>query len=201
MIVYLLQGITLGLSAAATPGPFQAFVIGQALKNGWRRTLPAAFAPLLSDGPVILLMVLLLTSLPTGVLRAIQIAGGVYVLYLAWNALMAYRHFQTSVPADGSGKTILQAAGMTLLSPGLYIYWSMLAGPILVRGWRESPSHGVVFLLGFYVAMVSAMMLLIVLFGAARQLGPRANRALLGFSALALFGFGLYQLGRGLLGV
>ena len=138
MLAYLLQGITLGLSAAATPGPFQAFVIGQALKNGWRRTLPAAFAPLLSDGPVILLMVLLLTSLPAGLLRAIQIAGGVYVLFLAWNALQVYRHFQTLVPAGGSGKTLLQAAGMTLLSPGLYIYWSMLAGPILVRGWSPA---------------------------------------------------------------
>lgn len=196
----VLIGISLGLSAAATPGPYQAFVIGQALKNGWRRTLPAAFAPLLSDGPVILLMVLLLNSLPAGLLRAIQIAGGMYVLYLAWNTLQAYRHFQALVPEDDTGKTILQAAGMNFLSPGLYLYWSLLTGPILVRAWRVSPAHGGVFLLGFYAAMVSAMMLLIVLFGAARQLGPRVNRALLGFSALALFSFGLYQLWQGLLG-
>lgn len=200
MLPYLLQGLSLGLAAAATPGPFQAFVIGQALKNGWRRTWPAAFAPLLSDGPVILLMVLLLTSLPAGLLRGIQIAGGFYVLYLAWNTLQAFLYFQTTLPAKETGKTILQAAGMTILSPGLYLYWSMLAGPILVRGWRETPAHGVVFLLGFYSAMVAAMLTLIVLFDAARQLGPRVNRVLLGISALALFGFGVYQLWQGLLG-
>lgn len=198
MLPYLLQGLSLGLSAAATPGPFQAFVIGQALKNGWRRTLPAAFAPLLSDGPIILLMVLLLTNLPDGLLRAIQIVGGFYVLYLAWNALQAFRQFEALAPASDAGKTILQAAGMNFLSPGLYIYWSMLAGPVLVRGWREAPAHGVVFLLGFYAAMVTAMITLIVMFGAARQFGPRVNRALLGLSALALFGFGVYQLWQGL---
>lgn len=199
MFTYLLLGLSLGLSAAATPGPYQAFVIGQALKNGWRRTLPAAFAPLLSDGPVILLMVLLLTSLPPAILRAVQIAGGIYVLYLAWSALKTFRNFESLAPANEAGKTVLQAAGMTLLSPGLYIYWSMLAGPILVRGWRETPAHGMGFLAGFYAAMITATILLIVLFGAAGQLGPRVNRALLGLSVVALFGFGLYQLWQGLL--
>jgi hypothetical protein len=40
----------------------------------------------------------------------------------------------------------------------------------------------------------------VVLFGAVRQLGPRANRALLGISALALLGFGIYQLWQGIVG-
>jgi hypothetical protein len=55
------------------------------------------------------------------------------------------------------------------------------------------------FLFGFYFAMVSGLTLLVVLFGAARQLGPRLSRALLGISALALLGFGLYQLWLGIL--
>jgi hypothetical protein len=46
--------------------------------------------------------------------------------------------------------------------------------------------------------MIGALILLIVLFGAARQLGPRVNRALIGLSALALLGFGVYQLWQGL---
>src|SRR5512142_380833 len=94
MLTYLLQGISLGLSAAASPGPYQAFLIGQALKNGWRRTLPAALAPLITDGPIIALMLLVLTRMPGSILRIIQLAGGLFVLYLAWKSLQAYRSFQ-----------------------------------------------------------------------------------------------------------
>lgn len=196
MLAYLLQGISLGLSGAASPGPFQAFLIGQTLKNGWRRTLPAALAPLISDGPIIALMVILLTRLPPGVLRAIQIAGGLYVLYLAWRAFQAYRQFQPAAEPGETGRTLGQAVLTNFLAPGPWVFWSMLAGPVLVRGWQEAPAHGLAFLLGFYGAMVSALSLLIVLFSAARQLGPRVSRALIGLSALALLGFGVYQLLR-----
>jgi threonine/homoserine/homoserine lactone efflux protein len=199
MMTYLLQGASLGLSAAASPGPFQAFIIGQTLKNGWRRTLPAAFAPLISDGPIIALMVLLLTRMPPGILRAIQIAGALYVLYLGWRAFVAYRDFRPVEPVDPAGRTLWQAVTANFLSPGPYIFWSLLAGPILVRGWQTSPALGLAFLLGFYACMIGALILLIVLFGAARQLGPRVSRGLLGLSALALVGFGVYQLWQGLM--
>lgn len=198
MITYLLQGLSLGLSAAASPGPFQAFIIGQSLKNGWRRTLPAAFAPLISDGPIIALTVLLLTQMPPGVLRGIQIAGALYVLYLGWRTFQAYRNFRPVEAADSAGRTLWQAVAANFLSPGPYIFWSLLAGPILVRGWQQSPGRALAFLLGFYACMIGALILLIVLFGAARQLGPRVNRALIGLSALALMGFGVYQLWQGL---
>jgi threonine/homoserine/homoserine lactone efflux protein len=198
MLAYLLQGLSLGLSAAASPGPFQAFLIGQTLKNGWRRTLPAAFAPLISDGPIITLMVLVLTRMPPAVLTAIQVAGAIYVLYLGWRTFQAYRNFRPVDAADSTGRTFLQAVAANFLSPGPYIFWSLLAGPILVRGWQESPALGLAFLAGFYGAMIGGLILLIVLFSAARQLGPRVNRALIGLSALALVGFGVYQLWQGL---
>jgi threonine/homoserine/homoserine lactone efflux protein len=200
MIAYLLQGLSLGLSAAASPGPFQAFLIGRSLKNGWRQTLPAVFAPLISDGPIIIFMVLVLTRMPPTVLRLIQVVGGAYVIYLAWRAFDAFRHF-TFVPAAETGRTLWQAVVTNFLSPGPYIFWSLLAGPVLVRGWKQAPANGLAFLVGFYVAMIGALALLVILFGAARNLGPRVSRALLGLSALALFGFGVYQLWQGLRGV
>ncbi|MBI1880094.1 MAG: hypothetical protein HYR94_18055 [Chloroflexi bacterium] len=82
MIVYFLQGLTLGLSATATPGPFQAFLLAQTLKNGWKRTLPATLAPLVTDGPIIFLVLLVLTQTPGWFLNVLQIAGGLFVLYL-----------------------------------------------------------------------------------------------------------------------
>ena len=46
MLFYFLQGATLAISAAIMPGPYQAYLLSQALRHGWKRTLPAAFAPL-----------------------------------------------------------------------------------------------------------------------------------------------------------
>jgi hypothetical protein len=67
----------------------------------------------------------------------------------------------------------------------------------LIRGWKETPINGISLLLGFYVTMILSLAAIIILFGSARQLGPQANRALLGFSAITLFSFGLYQLWLG----
>ncbi len=199
IILYLLQGLTLGLTAAATPGTFQAFIIGQSLKNGWRRTLPAVFAPVIAEGPIILMMTFLLTQMPFGFLRAIRIIGGIFVLYLAWRSYQAYRNYQPVSVSEASSQTLWQAIGANLLSPGPYLFWSMLAGPILVKAWGETPAYGLSFLLGFYLALVGGSALLVILFSATRQLGPRVNRVLIGVSALILLGFGLFQLWQGLL--
>ena len=61
MLSYIVQGLGYGFTAAVQPGPFQTFVLAQALNRGWRRALPMALAPLLSDGPIITLMLLVLT--------------------------------------------------------------------------------------------------------------------------------------------
>jgi threonine/homoserine/homoserine lactone efflux protein len=200
MLAFLLQGITLGFSAAVSPGPFQAYLIGQSLRQGWRRTLPASLAPLITDGPIIALMLLLLTSLPDTFLRAIRILGGGFVIYLAWKAFQTWRTFWSNpiVPQEAGQRTLLQAIAMNFLSPGPYLFWSLLAGPALIRGWNERPAHGLAFILGFYATLVGGLVATIVLFSAARQLGPKVNRALIGVSALALFGFGVYQLVQGI---
>jgi len=196
-----MQGLALGLSAAASPGPFQAYLISQALRLGWWRALPVALAPLISDGPIILLALLALARLPDGSLRLLQVAGGVFVVYLAWKALQAYRRYEAQEqPAGQERQSLIQAVTANFLSPGPYIFWSILAGPILIRGWAAAPGNGIGFLSGFYGAMIACLVALILLFGSAGRLGPRANRALLGLSALALFGFGTYQLINGLMG-
>ena len=61
---YLTQGIVFGLYAALLPGPFQAFMLSKSLQNGWRHALPLALVPLLTDLPVMLLMLGLLAQVP-----------------------------------------------------------------------------------------------------------------------------------------
>jgi len=93
----------LWFAAAAQPGPFQAYLISQTLSNGWRRTLPAALAPLISDGPIIVLTLVVLSHVPVWFQRFLYIAGGLFILYLAYSAFVAWRNFDEAGVVTHSG--------------------------------------------------------------------------------------------------
>ena len=200
MFLYLLQGATLGLSASATPGPFLAFLLSQTLRNGWRHTLPAALAPLISDGPIIALVMLVLTQTSDWLLSLLRVVGGLFILYLAWGAWQAFKtsDITSEIPKEATQQNLLKAALMNALSPGPYLFWSVLAGPIVLEGWRQSPVLGLGFVLGFYATLIGGFAVFVIIFATASQLGPKVSRILSGVSAAALLVFGLYQLWTGL---
>jgi threonine/homoserine/homoserine lactone efflux protein len=202
MWIYLLQGIGYGLAAASQPGPFQTYIISQTLTRGWKRTLPAALAPLVSDGPIILVCLLVLSQVPAWLQRFLYIAGGLFILYLAYGTFKSWRNFetQTSQPESKGGQSVLKAALMNALNPNPYIFWTLVTGPILLKGWRETPINGVGFLAGFYFTMIGSLAAIILVFGLASRFGPKVNKSLLVVSAIALFCFGLYQFWLGVVG-
>lgn len=200
MITYLLQGLALGFAAGAQPGSFQAYLISQTLCLGWRRAWFAAFAPLVSDGPIVALVLLILSQMPDWFQRALQIVGGLFVLYLAWGAYKAWKAFapgSETTPRNGP-QSLLRAAMMNALSPGPYLFWSLVIGPLIVTTWRENPANALSILVAFYVAMIGLNFTIVLLFGQAARLGNQVRRAMLGISALALAGFGTYQLWQGI---
>ena len=202
MWFYILQGIGYGFAAAVQPGPFQAYIISQTLTRGWKQTLPSAFAPLISDGPIIALCLWILSQVPIWFQGFLYIAGGLFVLYLAYEAYKSWKNFDSNTPPSaelGTQQSVLKAALTNMLNPGPYIYWSLVTGPILLRGWRETPGNGIGFLAGFYVTLILGFGAIILVFGVARQMGPKVNRVLVGISAVALFCFGLYQIWLGIL--
>ena len=202
MNIFLLQGLALGFAAMVQPGPFMAYLINQTLTHGFRKTWFFAFAPLISDGPIIALALLVLTHMPVWLQRGLNLASGVFILYLAWNSYLQWRDFispENRALASGS-QSIFKAALMNIINPMPYIYWSLVTGPILVSAWRENPAYGLAFIGAFYVVMVCGLLAILGLFGTARNLGSRVSRVLLGISVLALASFGLLQLWRGVLG-
>lgn len=194
----IFQGFLLGLSAGAQPGPFQAYLITRALRGGWRRTWSAALAPLISDGPIVLLCILVLTQLPAWFTRGLRLAGGVYLLYLAWKVFQVLRA-ELGASSDSAeksgleGQTIFQAAFLNLINPAPWIFWSTVAGPMFLQGWRTAPVNGLSFLIGFYATMLSVLLATVAIFSAAGRLDGRIVRTLNLISGLALLGFGLYQ--------
>jgi len=199
MLVYLIFGFTYALAAAIQPGPFQAFIISKTLENGWKKTLPAAFAPVLSDGPIIVLVLFILSQIPPELIRFLQIAGGLLLLYLAYNSFKSFLNFEklNKQRENKSDSTLLKAVLVNLLNPAPYIGWSLIMGPMFIKGYQENAANGIALIAGFYVTIVLAQMGIILLFGLAKNLGPKVTRIILGFASIGLAGFGFYLLWQG----
>jgi threonine/homoserine/homoserine lactone efflux protein len=192
MLEYGLFGAGLAFAAAIQPGPLQAFLLSRVAATGWRRTLPASLSPLLSDGPIALVALLVLSRVPPQVQDVLRAAGGLLLLYLAWIAARQWRRPADPGSAVTTPRTLRDAVLVNLLNPNPYLGWAFVLGPAVLAAWRERPASAVFLLTCFYGTMVLTLAAFVTLMGTARFLGPRGQRALLGASALVLAGLGLY---------
>ncbi len=199
MLKYMAIGGSLAFAAAIQPGPFQAYLLSRVTAIGWRRTLPAALAPIVSDGPIALLALLVLGRLSPGVQSILRLVGGVFLLYLAWGTYQQWHRNDSRGPeqVEKTPKTLFEAALVNLLNPNPYLGWTLVLGPTVVAAWQDAPVAGVAVVVAFYATMVVTLAGMIVLFGSARFLGARLQRALMFVSVWILAGLGLYQLAKG----
>jgi threonine/homoserine/homoserine lactone efflux protein len=202
MLNYFIFGLTYSFACVVQPGPFQAFLFSQSITNGWRKTVPLVFAPLISDLPVIVLVVFILTNVPQKALGILQCLGGVFILYLAYKAYKSWRTLNKNGGQITSQQgNLFKAVLVNLLNPNPFLGWSLVMGPMLIKGWSRDPANGIALLIGFYGSMVIYSAVMVVLFAAAGNLGPRINRILVGISVIAFVFFGFYQLWSGITGL
>ena len=201
LLTYILKAAAIGFSAGVTPGPLQAVFLSYAVKGGWKRAMPAAFAPLVSDGPVILLVMLVLTNVPESFIRVLQIGGSAFLLYLAWESFKAYRSYRAIevTLATNGWRTLFKATAMNLLAPGPWLFWSLINGPNLAEIWELSHLWGVAYLVTFYGVFIISNIVLILLFSTMRRMGEHVRKGLLLVSAVILAGFAVYQALQGLM--
>ncbi len=198
---YLLLGGGFAFAASIQPGPLQVFLLSSVARVGWKRTLPAALAPVVSDAPIILGVIFLLRWLPAGWTGWLRAAGGIFLLYLAW---MNFRQWQRPPEEAAEGekppRTLLQAVVVNLLNPAPYLGWSLVLGPALIEAWAQSPTYGIALLVAFYGTLTLGNALVIVAFGTTRYLNPKTRHNLILVSAVFLAGLGVFQLWKGLAG-
>ncbi len=204
MIALILQGAGFGFAAGTAPGPLMSYLITTTLSYGWRRGIMVIFSPLLSDVPIILLMVFILGTLPEAALQLLQVAGGIYVLVLAvqtWRSLQAGARIQAEAALQipvSSGRTLLQATGINFLSPGPYIFWGIITGPILRTALNNSVWEALAFVLAFYGAFLGLMVVWVLVFDRLRRVDERVTRGALRLSVIVLALLGVSLVVQGL---
>lgn len=198
MLSFLLLGAGIGFVAGVSPGPVLTLVLAETVRGGWRRGAAVAAGPLLADGPIIALAVLVLAQLPPDLVRAISLAGGAFLLYLAAAMLLNSRRArpvrEQRLAARGGLITGLLARG---LSPHPYLFWFLVGAPLLLQGGREHWSSAAAFLLGYYSTIVgSNAVLALALHRWVGLISERAYRGLLVVGSAVLAAYGLALLGR-----
>ena len=161
----VLQAALLGISAALSPGPFQSLIIAQALMGSWRRVLPIVFAPLIGDIPIALVLVFLLKQVPEIFLRYVRFAGAILLIYLAWGILKEIRSSnqlpsESKEPPLRARRGLIMGLAMLFMSPGPYLYWSLILGPLLLSALAISLWHAFAFLLSFYIFSIGGLILI-----------------------------------------
>ena len=152
MVSYLILGITFGFAAAAQPGPLQTYIISQTFTNGWRRTLPASFAPLISDIPIIIIVLLLLTQVPSWLIQFLHIGGALFLFYLTYDTFKSWKTYDENKKPEpqSNQQTLFRAAIVNFLNPNPYLGWSLVMGPLFLKGYKEVPANGIALIIGFY---------------------------------------------------
>lgn len=195
MLEYIIIGGGFAFAAAVQPGPLQAFLISRVAADGWRRTLPAAIAPLISDGPIAVVVLTLLHHVARGFESFLRGIGGVVFLCFAIKTFLEWRRAKRGAAeeAQSSPRTLLQAVAVNTVNPGPYLGWSLVLGPVALEAWARGPAYAVALVASFYVVMVSSLALFILLLGTTSFLGPRGRRGLLLASSFALAAIAVYS--------
>ena len=182
LLSFFLQGMAIGVSAALSPGPFQSLIIAQSLHSGWRRAVPITFAPLLADAPIAAVLVFAISQVPESFLRFVHFAGAALLFYLAWGLWQEMRSIKKSKKKQAQHYTPLRAFGqgvlMLFLSPGPYLFWALVNGPILLSGLEHSLAHATAFLIGFYAFSIGGLVVIAYILSRVGEFSERGRRGL-----------------------
>ena len=170
MLTALTAALVYGLTGGLAPGPLMTLVITQTLRHGAKEGMKTALAPLITDGPIMLVLLLFLDRIAAirPLLGAIALGGVVYLLVLAYESWRA-RKPSAAEAADAAPRSILRGALVNFLNPNPYLFWLTAGTPMLVKAWRHSAAAAAGFVIVFFVCLVGSKLLLALLLARSRE--------------------------------
>jgi len=152
----LLFGIILGLAAGLSPGPLITLVVSETLKNGKKEGIKVAISPLISESPIILFVLVILSSAAENsiLMGIISLLGACFLTYLGLSNLKA----NVKEPKDHPEKnnSLLRGITTNLLNPSTYMFWLTIGGPRILENAQVHISATILFILGFYMMLVGS---------------------------------------------
>jgi threonine/homoserine/homoserine lactone efflux protein len=155
-IAYLTMGAVFGLTAGISPGPLLTLVISETLRHNKTEGVKIAVAPLITDIPIVLLTIFILSKMASSdnVLGIISILGGIFIAYLGYDSIKS-KGIEIDIQ-NLKPKSIRKGIIVNILSPHPYIFWLMVGAPITIKAYQASPVAAFAFIIAFYVMLIGS---------------------------------------------
>ena len=196
---YFLMGIMFGLGAGLTPGPLMTLVFTETLKHGTKEGLKISMAPLITDLPIILLSILLLSRISgfDKLIGIISLIGAGYIIFLGFQSITF-----SGIAMDQdvhAPQSIRKGILANIFNPNPYVFWVSVGAPIVIKALDVSILAAFSFLFAMYFCLVGSKMLTALILGKSRQfLKNRYYIYILRLLGVALLAFAVIYLKDGL---
>lgn len=170
MIHFLTIGTVLGLSAGFAPGPLLTLVISETLQHDIKSGVKVALAPIITDFPIIILTLFILSKLSDfhNILGIISLAGGLFILYMGYKSL---RTKGVKINLDEiKSKSFTKGVLANALSPHPYLFWFSVGAPTMTKAMLQNISAPLAFIISFYAFLVGSKIVLAILIGKSKSL-------------------------------
>lgn len=204
MTDFLAIGILLGLSAGIAPGPLLTLVISESLKHGVRSGVEVALAPIITDLPIVLFTLFVISKL-SGFqhgLGIISLVGGAFIFYTGYTSIRT-KAVELTIPNEPS-RSLLKGVAANFLNPHPYMFWISVGAPTMSKSLNLGVWALVAFIAGFYISLIGSKIFLALAVGKSRTfLYGKTYCYALRFLGLLLCGFSiiLFRDGAKLLGL
>ena len=130
---FIASGFILGLTAGISPGPLLTLVISETLRHNKVAGMKVAIAPLITDGPILLVSLFLLTKLSglDPLLGAISLFGAGFLAYLGYESLII-KNVNTDFKKTDE-QSLKRGIITNALSPHPYLFYLSIGGPLMVK--------------------------------------------------------------------
>jgi threonine/homoserine/homoserine lactone efflux protein len=169
MLTFLTTGTILGLSAGIAPGPILALVISETLNHDKWAGIKVALAPIITDLPIIILTLFILSKLSgfNTILGIISLLGGCFILYLGFES-MGTKGMSIQL-GNSKPRSLQKGIVVNLLSPHPYLFWISVGGPLTVKALQQCIVSAAAFIISFYVLLVGSKIVLAITVGKSKS--------------------------------
>jgi len=198
-IHFLTLGIVFGLAAGISPGPLFALVISETLRHGKREGIKVALVPLLTDIPIVILTLFVLSKLSNSdtALGIIAILGGGFVGYLAYESIKI-KGLEIDIQ-EQKPQSIRKGIFANILNPHPYIFWLTIGATSMQNALQASITALVAFIVAFYVLLVGSKIGVALIVDKSRDfLKNKAYIWIMRILGLVLLGFAVFFIKDGL---
>jgi len=197
---FLAFGAFLGLSAGISPGPLLTLVFTETLKHNREAGIKVALSPLITDLPIILASLLILSKLSqfSMVLAMISFAGGIFIAFLGYETVKA-EGFNPEEQQDHVPESLRKGIITNFLNPHPYLFWVTVGTPLVLKAFEISIFTVVLFFMSFYFLLTGSKIVIVMIVARSKAfIGNRVYKWIMRILGIILFMFSVFFIHDGL---